>query len=102
MIFHSWSLIFRKTLRISDFTYIMIQCTGTNQRHVRMDRASRRIGKVLGPETLLLHGGKGTARETKRRLSNAGLLNEGTGAVQIISSDPAPKAVELAWKLLNG
>ena len=63
---------------------------------------SRRIGKVLGPETLLLHGGKGTARETKRRLSNAGLLNEGTGTVQIISSDPAPKAVELAWKLLNG
>ena len=63
---------------------------------------SRRISKVLGPETELLHGGKGTARETKRRLEKAGLLHEGAGCVEIISSDPNPKIIELAWKLLNG
>ena len=63
---------------------------------------SRRIGMVLGPETMLLHGGKGTARETKRRLEKADLLCDGAGSIQIISSDPNPAATELAWKLLNG
>ena len=63
---------------------------------------SRRIAKVLGPETMLLHGGKGTARETKRRLEQINLLQEGTGTVQIISSDPTPASCTLAWKLLNG
>ena len=63
---------------------------------------SRRIGRVLGPGTILLHGGKGTARETKRRLEKAGLLHEGTGKVEIISSDPTNSSCALAWKLLNG
>ena len=63
---------------------------------------SRRIGKVLGPETMLLHGGKGTARETKRRLEQAGLLQEEAGQVKIISSDPTPASCALAWQLLNG
>ena len=63
---------------------------------------SRRIGKVLGPKTTLLHGGNGTARETKRRLGNADLLHDGSGCVEIISSDPNPAVTELAWKLLNG
>ena len=63
---------------------------------------SRRIGKVLGPAVTLLHGGKGTARETKRRLEKASLLHEGAGRIQIISSDPTPASVDLAWKLLNG
>ena len=63
---------------------------------------SRRIAKVLGPETMLLHGGKGTARETKRRLEAADLQYTGPGHVEIISSDPNPAVTELAWKLLNG
>ena len=63
---------------------------------------SRRIGKVLGPETMLLHGGKGTARETMRRLEKAGLLQEENGSVTIISSDPTNSSCQLAWKLLNG
>ena len=63
---------------------------------------TRRIAKVLGPGTMLLHGGKGTARETKRRLNMAGLLHEGPGTVKIISSASAPEPVELAWKLLIG
>jgi len=63
---------------------------------------SRRIGKVLGPETMLLHGGKGTARETKRRLERSNLLHCGQGHIEIISSDPNPAVTALAWKLLNG
>ena len=63
---------------------------------------SRRIGKVLGPQTMLLHGGKGTARETKRRLQKRDLLYDGPGTVEIINSDPNPAATALAWKLLNG
>ena len=63
---------------------------------------SRRIAMVLGPKTMLLHGGKGTAKETKRRLEKDGLLNPGAGSIQIISSDPDPAVTELAWKLLNG
>ena len=63
---------------------------------------SRRIAKVLGPDTMLLHGGKGTARETKRRLEKRELLHGGPGCVKIISSDPTPASVELAAKLLNG
>lgn len=63
---------------------------------------SRRIGKVLGPQTMLLHGGKGTARETKRRLEKAELLHSGAGSIQIISSDPSQSVTQLAWKLLNG
>ena len=63
---------------------------------------SRRIAAVLGPRTQLLHGGKGTARETKRRLESAGLLCSGPGSVKIISSDPNPSVTQLAWKLLNG
>ena len=63
---------------------------------------SRRIARVLGQDTVLLHGGKGTARETLRRLEKAELLHEGQGQVLIRSSDPNPAATELAWKLLNG
>ena len=63
---------------------------------------SRRIGKVLGPQTMLLHGGKGTARETKRRLQKRDLLYDGPGTVEIFNSDPNPAATVLAWKLLNG
>ena len=63
---------------------------------------SRRISKVLGPQTILLHGGKGTSRETKRRLEAANLLCDGPGHIEIISSDPDPAVTRLAWKLLNG
>ena len=63
---------------------------------------SRRIGKVLGPQTILLHGGKGPSRETKRRLEAANLLSDGPGHIEIISSDPSPAVTQLAWTLLNG
>ena len=53
--------------------------------------AAEAISKILGPDIVLLDGGAGTARETKRRLEEAGLLNQGPGNVQMENSlsDPA-------------
>ena len=62
----------------------------------------RTIAKVLGPDTRLLHGGAGTARETKRRLEKAGLIREGEGEVLITESLEDPQRIELAWRLLKG
>lgn len=53
------------------------------------------------PGTLLLDGSEGTARETKRRLAQAGLLSPGPGGVTIESSLPSPEVFALANKLLN-
>ncbi len=39
------------------------------------------IRKVLGPRVVLLDGGEGTARETKRRLEQDNLLSDGPGEV---------------------
>ena len=39
------------------------------------------ISQVLGPDVALLDGGEGTARETRRRLEQAGLLENGPGCV---------------------
>ena len=61
----------------------------------------RTIARVLGPETQLLHGGAGTARETKRRLEKAGLLRGGTGEVMILESQGNPAKLELARRLLG-
>ena len=41
--------------------------------------AKNTIRRILGEDILLLDGGEGVARETKRRLEAAGLLREGTG-----------------------
>ena len=61
----------------------------------------RTISKVLGPETQLLHGGAGTARETKRRLEKAGLLRSGEGEVILLESQGNPAKIELARRLLG-
>ena len=61
----------------------------------------RTIAKVLGPHTQLLHGGAGTARETKRRLEKAGLLREGAGEVRIMESQGNPEKIKLAHRLLG-
>ena len=63
---------------------------------------ARNIAAIMGPRTQLLHGGKGTARETKRRLEEADLLNEGSGSITIINSSPNPKMIKLSQALLNG
>jgi len=63
---------------------------------------TRNIASIMGPKTQLLHGGRGTARETRRRLEAAGLLREGEGSVEIISSSPDPKMLRLSHALLEG
>ena len=63
--------------------------------------AARAISRVLGENVVLLEGGDGTARETKRRLAQAGLLEEGAGSVTIINSSPDEAMVRLSWERLN-
>ena len=63
--------------------------------------ASEAIARVLGEQVMLLDGGDGTARETLRRLTLAGLLNDGTGEIVIENSSADPKIIELAYRLLN-
>ena len=62
--------------------------------------ASATLRRVLGPGTALLDGGEGTARETKRRLSQAGLLGEGPGGVVFENSAHDEKLIELCKELL--
>ena len=63
--------------------------------------AAEAISRVLGEQVALLDGGDGTARETKRRLALAGLLNDGYGEIVIENSSADPKIIELAYRLLN-
>ena len=63
--------------------------------------AAKAISRVLGEEVVLLEGGDGTARETRRRLRNAGLLEEGSGEVTIINSSRDGRMIALSWERLN-
>ena len=63
--------------------------------------AHRAISRVLGDKVTLLDGGEGTARETKRRLEQAGLLRSGTGEVRIENSANDPKLLHLSRVLLG-
>ena len=59
------------------------------------------ISRILGPETVLLDGGAGTARQTKRCLEQKGLLYEGPGCVQIENSSFEKGMVQLCYRLLE-
>ena len=63
--------------------------------------AAKAISRVLGAEVRLLDGGDGTARETKRRLEQADLLEQGEGEVLIINSAADAAMCDLSRKLLN-
>ena len=63
--------------------------------------AAAAIGRVLGPEVRLLEGGDGTARETRRRLEKAGLLEQGPGEVKIINSSQDPAMIRLSYERLD-
>lgn len=63
--------------------------------------AAKTVSKILGEQTAVLDGGEGTARETRRRLAEAGLLRDGPGAVQMENSAQDPRILELAMKLLE-
>ena len=64
--------------------------------------ATGTIRRILGSDVLLLDGGEGTARETKRRLEKAGLLNDAQGSITIENSLDSPELLELSHKLLEG
>ena len=56
---------------------------------------------VLGEGVDILDGGEGTARETRRRLAEAGLLNDGEGSLIVENSSGDPEKVRLTYTLLN-
>ena len=64
--------------------------------------ASESISRLLGPDAVLLEGGPGTARETKRRLASAGLLHDGPGELVIENSARCAQTKALCQKLLEG
>ena len=57
--------------------------------------------QVLGEGTELLDGGEGTARETKRRLLEAGLLHEDRGELVVENSSGDPEKIALTHRLLE-
>ena len=59
------------------------------------------IAKIMGSTTVLLDGGEGTARETKRRLALTGLLREGEGSITFRSSANEDTMTALAKRLLG-
>jgi glutamate racemase len=63
--------------------------------------AAETIRQVLGEDVALLDGGDGTARETKRRLEQAGLLRSGDGSVTIENSSNDPYLLTLSMQLLE-
>ena len=63
--------------------------------------AKAAIARVLGDGVALLDGGDGTARETKRRLQDAGLLRSGEGSVTIENSKDSPQLLALSKQLLE-
>ena len=63
--------------------------------------AEKAISRVLGENVVLLDGGDGTARETKRRLEKAGLLANGEGSVCITNSLGDGDMIRLSFALLE-
>ena len=63
--------------------------------------AAKAISRVLGEKVVLLDGGEGTARETRRRLRNAGLLEEGCGELIMENSAGDSGLIARAYDLLN-
>ncbi len=59
------------------------------------------IARVLGDQVALLDGGDGTARETRRRLKEADLLENGEGELIIENSRPDERLIRLSWQLLK-
>ena len=59
------------------------------------------MAQVLGDGVELLDGGEGTARETKRRLAEAGLLNDGEGELFVENSSGNPEKIRLTLALLS-
>ena len=64
--------------------------------------AAKAISRVLGDGVVLLDGGEGTAKETQRRLTAAGLLREGQqGELKLTASGDTEAFIQLAQTLLR-
>ena len=63
--------------------------------------AAAAISRILGERTAVLDGGEGTARETRRRLAERGLLRSGEGSVQMENSSGDPQKIALSMELLG-
>lgn len=63
--------------------------------------AAASLRRLLGPRTVLIDGGEGTARETKRRLAEAGLLSDGPGEILWKNSAENDEILNLCKTLLN-
>ncbi len=63
--------------------------------------AKRAIRRILDDRVLLIDGGEGTARETRRRLEQAGLLEEGTGSILWQNSRQGENCEDLCRSLLE-
>lgn len=63
--------------------------------------ASHTISHILNDEVTILDGGDGTARETRRRLKAAGLLEKGPGELIVENSLNTPEIIALSYKLLG-
>lgn len=72
---------------------IVLGCT--HYPHVK-----RVISDIWGNKVAIFDGGEGTARETKRRISEKGLLRHGEGEVEIINTKGDEKMIEISKKLL--
>ncbi|MBQ4600666.1 MAG: glutamate racemase [Oscillospiraceae bacterium] len=63
--------------------------------------AEQTISDILGERVALLDGGEGTARETRRRLENAGLLRSGKGKVIVENSIGSAQMLALTMDLIE-
>lgn len=63
--------------------------------------AESTLRKILGQQVTILDGGNGTARETRRRLEEAGLLENGDGCLILENSSPDPEMIRRSRELLN-
>lgn len=59
------------------------------------------IARLLGANTKILDGGKGTAQQTRRRLEEKGLLANGQGQVIMENSSGDPKLILRCMQLLE-
>ena len=59
------------------------------------------VQNVLGEDVILVDGGAGTARQTKRLLEERGWLREGTGSLQMENSSGREDLLDLSMELLN-
>jgi glutamate racemase len=73
---------------------LVLGCT-----HYPFAKAS--IRRVIGPKATMYDGGVGTAKETRRRLTEANLLNPGQGCVLIENSLDDPHIIRLCNTLLT-